>query len=326
MAHSVTTSLLEVDLHDRFRGCLVGLAVGEALSAPVEFLTATQIKERIGDVTEMLGGGVYDLAPGEATDATAMMLCMAESLADKGSFAPEDIIERYRIWFEGAKHRVSLTVRTALISYKSGVHWELASRRAFEILGGITARNGSLSRCAPIGLRYAHDEHTRHVASQRESMLTHFDRLAGWCCTAFNDLVAVALIDQVHELLPAIADELDEEDRRVSTALRKAVVAEQYEIHSSAYVLDALQASVWTVLCTSNFKDAVTLAASLGNDASCIGAVSGALAGAMYGESAIPEHWLNALLERERAQAVADRLADQVIAELKQSSATPTAP
>ena len=139
-------------MRDRFRGTLLGLAVGEALGAPAEFLTAEQVVENYGVLTEMVGGGVYDVAPGETTDATEMMLCLAESLADNGGFDPEDVMARYGAWFESQPHHVSLTVRAALISYRSGTHWDLASRRAFEILGGPTAGNGSLMRCAPVGL------------------------------------------------------------------------------------------------------------------------------------------------------------------------------
>ena len=83
-------------IRDRFRGTLLGLAVGEALGTPAEFLTAEQIVERHGVITEMIGGGVYDVAPGEITDATEMMLCVAGSLADNGAFEPEDIMAALR--------------------------------------------------------------------------------------------------------------------------------------------------------------------------------------------------------------------------------------
>ena len=100
----------------RFRGALLGLAVGEALGAPAEFLTASQIAERFGVITDMLGGGCNDLAPGETTDATEMMLCLAESLADSGDFVPEDIMRRYVAWFDASPRDVSLTVRTVMLS------------------------------------------------------------------------------------------------------------------------------------------------------------------------------------------------------------------
>ncbi len=103
-------------------------------------------------------------------------------------------------------------MRAALISYRSGTHWDVASRRAFEILGGPTAGNGSLIRCAPVGLLYCGDAPTRHEMSHRESTLTHFDRLAGWSCAAFNDLLTAAMADDLAERAPG--------DRRTPSTTR----------------------------------------------------------------------------------------------------------
>ena len=302
---------------DRFRGALLGLAVGEALGAPADFLTAAQIEERHGVITDMLGGGCHDVAPGETTDATEMMLCLAESLADRRAFDPEDIMERYLAWFDGTPRDVSLTVRTVLLSFRSGTHWDLASRRAFEILGSPTAGNGSLMRCAPLALLYCGDAEARHANSQRESTLTHFDRLAGWACVAFNDLLDAAIAGELREELPSIAHTIDEEDKRVSATLREALEAEPEEVQSSTFVLDTLRTAVWSVLHTGTFEEAVCFAVNLGNDADTVGAVTGALAGAVYGEAGIPPRWLAPLQGRERIAAVAERLADLALGPIR---------
>jgi ADP-ribosyl-[dinitrogen reductase] hydrolase len=295
-------------LRDRFRGTLLGLAAGEALGAPAEFLTAEQVVEKYGVITEMLGGGVYDVAPGEVTDATEMMLCLAESLADHGAFEPEDIMARLGAWLESQPAHVSLTVRAALISYRSGTHWDVASRRAYEILGGPTAGNGSLIRCAPVGLLYCSDAAKRHEVSNRESTLTHFDRLAGWSCAAFNDLITAALHGDLVDDLPAVAAAFDDEDKRVAGVLHDTPDAEVEEVVSSSFVLDTLQTALWTVLHAADFEHAVTMAVNMGNDATAAGAATGALAGAVYGESGIPARWLDAVTVRDRVAAVADRL------------------
>jgi ADP-ribosyl-[dinitrogen reductase] hydrolase len=297
-------------LRDRFRGTLLGLAAGEALGTPAEFLTAEQVVEKYGVITEMLGGGVYDVAPGEITDATEMMFRLASSLADNGGFEPEDIMARYGVWLESQPRHVSLTVRAALISYRSGTHWDVASRRAFEILGGPTAGNGSLIRCAPVGLLYSRDAPKRHEVSHRESTLTHFDSLAGWSCAAYNDLISAALAGDLREELPAIARTFEDEDKRVAAVLRDTPDAEAEEVVSSSFVLDTLQTAVWTVLHGADFEHAVTIAVNMGNDATAAGATTGALAGAVYGESGIPARWLDALTVRDDVTAVADRLAD----------------
>jgi len=221
---------------------------------------------------------------------------------------------RYGDWLASHPRHVSLTVRAALISYRSGTHWDVASRRAFEILGGPTAGNGSLIRCAPVGLLYSGDAPTRHELSHRESTLTHFDRLAGWSCAAFNDLLTAAMADDLIEEIPAIAHTFDFEDKRVSAVLRDTPAAEAEEIISSSFVLDTLQTALWMALHGADFEHAVTMAVNMGNDATAAGAVTGALAGAMYGESAIPARWLEALTVRDRVSRVADRLATLVLA------------
>jgi len=297
-------------LRQRYLGTLLGLAVGDALGAPAEFLSPEQIAERWGVLTEMVGGGPHDVAPGESTDATEMTLALAESLVATGRFDPEDIARRYLEWFAGGPKDVSLTVRTVLLSLRAGTSLDLASRRAHEILGSPTAGNGSLARCVPIALLYGSDADVLRDITLRESALTHFDRLAGWACAAFNDLVAEALDGRLRSSLLAVASHYDDEDARVSAALREAAVAEPEEIHSSAAVLDTLRAAIWCTVHAQSFEEAVVLAVNLGNDADTTGAVTGALAGAHFGLDAIPPRWLQTLQPRERILGVATNLAD----------------
>lgn len=299
------------DLRDRFRGALLGLAVGEALGAPAEFLTAEQIVERFGVIADMLGGGCHDVAPGQTTDATDMALRLAESLAERGAHDPADVMARYRDWFEGRPRDVSLTVRTVLLSYRAGTPWDLASRRAWEILGHPVAANGSLMRCAPLALLYFNDAERRREASLDESMLTHFDPLAGWACAAFNDLVVAAMRDELRKQLPVVVASIDEEDRRISTALLEAPVAEPEEVKNSAFVVDSLRTALWAVLRAATFEEALCTVVNLGDDADTVGAITGALAGALHGEAGIPARWLEALQLGEPLRAVAGRLADR---------------
>jgi ADP-ribosyl-[dinitrogen reductase] hydrolase len=297
-------------LRERYAGSLLGLAVGDALGAPAEFLSPAQIVERWGVLTEMVGGGPHDVAPGETTDATQMTLCLAESLVESRGFDPEDIIGRYLAWFAAGPKDVSLTVRTALLSLRAGTSIDMASRRAYEILGSPTAGNGSLARCAPIALLCRGDHDALRDISVRESGLTHFDRMAGWACAGFNELLAAALGGRLRSALLPVARSLDEEDARVSATLREAVVAEPEEIHSSATVLDTLRAAVWCTIHTHSFEEAVVTAVNLGNDADTTGAVTGALAGAHFGERDISPRWLDLLDVRERLTRAAEGLAD----------------
>jgi ADP-ribosyl-[dinitrogen reductase] hydrolase len=297
-------------LRERFRGTLLGIAAGDALGAPAEFLTPEQVAERWGVLTEMVGGGVHEVAPGETTDATGMMLCLAESLAASGDFVPQDIAARYLDWFQSNPKDVALTVRAVMLGIKAGTSLDLAARRAYEILGSPTSGNASMMRCAPVALRYWRDAAARRDVSLRESELTHFDRLAGWACVAFNELIAAALQDRFRQEVLAVAADVEEEDSRVSATLREAAVAEPEEIHSSTAVVETLRAAVWCVLQAKSFEEAVVLAVNLGNDSDTTGAVTGALAGALFGERSSPSRWIEKLADRERLLTAADRLAD----------------
>ena len=296
---------------DRFRGALLGLAVGDALGAPAEFLTPLQVRDRWGVLDEMVGGGCHNVRPGEATDATEMMLLLGESLIAVGEFDPEDVVSRYRAWFASGPADVSLTTRTVMLALAAGTPWDLASRRAYEVLGFPTAGNGSLMRCAPVALRFFHDPDSRRRVSLRESTLTHYEHLAGWSCVALNELVVAAMTGTISESLPVIAAALDTDAPRVATALREAVGAEPDEIHAASFVLDSLRAAVWAVLHTESFEGALVEIVNRGGDCDTVGAVAGALAGARYGADAIPARWLEPLLARERVTAVADHLADR---------------
>ncbi len=296
---------------DRFRGALLGLAVGDALGAPAEFLTPGQVRDRWGVLDEMVGGGCHDVRPGEVTDATEMMLALAESLVAVGEFDPEDVVSRYRAWFAGGPCDVSLTTRTVMLALAAGTPWDLASRRAYEVLGFPTAGNGSVMRCTPVALRFFHDADTRRRVSLRESTLTHYDHVAGWSCVALNELVVAAMTGRLAESLPTVAAALDAEDARVASVLRDALDAEPDEIHAASFVLDSLRAAVWAVLHTTTFEGALVEIVNRGGDCDTVGAVAGALAGARYGAEAIPGRWLEPLLVRERVIAVAEGLADR---------------
>ncbi len=296
---------------DRFRGTLLGLAVGDALGAPAEFLTSSEVRERWGVLDEMVGGGCHSVAPGAGTDATEMMLVLAGSLVSCADFDPQDVIDRYHAWFAAGPCDVSLTTRTAMLALAAGTPWDLASRRAHEVLGHPMAGNGSLMRCAPVALRFFHDPDARRRVSLRESTLTHHARLAAWSCVALNELIVAAMTGNLGESVPAVAAALDDEDSRVSSTLREAVEAEPDEIHAAAFVLDSLRAAVWAVLHTTSFEGALVEIVNRGGDCDTVGAVAGALAGARYGADAIPARWLDALAVREQATAAADALAER---------------
>ena len=245
---------------DRFRGALLGLAVGEAIGAPAEFLTAEQVAEKYGVITEMIGGGVYEVSPGETVDATDMMLCLAESLADVGSFDPENVIERYRLWFESHPRHVSLTVRATLaqLPCRDALGPGLAPR-----LRDPRRPHGRQRQPHPLRAARAAQLRRRRDAACTLPPRIHTDPLRpprGLVVRSLHDLLTAAIHGDLREQVPAIAATLDEEDKRVSTMLTDTLVAEPEELRSSSFVLDTLQTALWTVLHATTFEHAVCAA------------------------------------------------------------------
>jgi len=139
---------------DRILGCLLGLAVGDALGTAVEF----QARDSFPPVTDMVGGGVFDLAPGQWTDDTSMALCIAASLTETGAYDPRDQLARFVRWYRdgylsstGRCFDIGNQTLTALREF------EATGEPYRETAGGMSAGNGSLMRLAPVAIAFCDD-------------------------------------------------------------------------------------------------------------------------------------------------------------------------
>ena len=158
-------------LSDRFQGCLLGLAVGDALGAPVEGMSEVEIIGLHGRITELSGGGGWAL--GEYTDDTSMMLAIARSIAALGRFSPEDVAERFLEWFEAGAKGIGHTTFVALNEMRSGVPWRQAGQNAHRLLREKSAGNGSLMRSAPVALLHHRDPEWMVKDTLNSSIITH---------------------------------------------------------------------------------------------------------------------------------------------------------
>ncbi len=299
---------------DRFRGCLVGLAIGDALGGPVEFKSRFEIAQHYGGVLrKMVGGGWLKLKPGETTDDTAMARALAESLVTREVFDLNDVASRYVAWLRTKPKDVGNITRLALQAWEKGNTVPLAAMGAHRLLNGQSAGNGTIMRCAPLALRYAYDERRLIDASRDEALITHFDPQAWTGSAAVNLLIHHLLRDMpIAEAVRSVAYRIRRENRAAAVV---AEVLEQIQpnlpsdkLPTTGYVLDTLRIAVWAVLAHDSFEDAVTAAVNLGGDADTQGAVTGALAGTRWGYVAIPEAWLQPLQGRAELATLADRL------------------
>lgn len=296
---------------NRAAGVLLGLACGDALGRPVEFETAAQIEREHGRVTEMFANGTHGQPAGTITDDTEMALCIARSLADHDGFEPADVAERFVAWHESGPFDIGLMTADALGKIQSGVPWDEAGRRVWEQRPeGQNAGNGSVMRCVPYAIAFADELKRLAEVSRQSSAITHADSRCTYGCVVLNRTIAGLLRDADDPLGDALAavepdapSELLDACRPVPDGIDEATLA------SSGYVLHTLQTGLYHGLTAPNPEAAIVRAVTMGDDTDTVGAVTGAIAGARFGASALPARWLSTLDSSDELRALATRLA-----------------
>jgi len=294
---------------DQFRGCLLGLACGDALGAPLELLSGADIRAQYGRVTEMLGGGWLHLRAGQVTDDTQLMLCVLESHLETGGFNPQDIADRFLEWYRGAPLDIGSMTREACENLLFGYQFERAGFEAWRASSeDVRLGNGSLMRCAPTGLYRYHDELHLIGESRVISGITHYDERCKLACVVQNLAIAHLMLVGVDGLLEEMLEFIEPRNTVMGYALRAIPGLRPDELRTSNNVLDTLQAALWTVIYVESFEEGLTLLVNRGGDADTVGAVAGALLGARFGVDGIPERWLRVLQYRERIDRGARKL------------------
>ncbi len=287
---------------DKYTGCLLGLACGDAVGAAVEFSP----RGSFTPLTDMVGGGPFSLQPGQWTDDTSMALCLAQSLIERRGFDPADQIERYCAWRDhgymssnGVCFDIGLTVSSALRRFRQTGNPYAGSTDP------LSAGNGSLMRLAPIPLFFAPDKTAVIHYSGESSKTTHGAAECVDACRLFGAMLHTALVGGSKEEI------LRRPGYEPVTPKIAAIAAGAYRdkpaaaIKGSGYVVDSLEAALWCFDRAGNFRDAVLQAANLGDDADTTAAVCGQIAGAYYGRAGIPEEWLALLTMRAGIEQMA---------------------
>jgi len=310
-------NLLSLPSQSRFRGCLLGLAVGDAIGTTVEFMPPGSF----APLVDMIGGGPFNLAPGEWTDDTSMALCLADSLIEKKGFDPIDQLERYVRWYRtgflasnGGCFDIGIATAASLHRYEH-THEPYPGSTAPNSAG-----NGSLMRLAPVPMFYAHQPRMAIEKCADSSRTTHANVKAVDACRYFGAILVGALNGHAKEalLLPpedwdfldaatkSLLAELDPDIAEVSNGSFKR--KSPPNIRGGGYVVQALEAALWAFYNSTTFEEGVLLAANLGDDADTTAAIYGQLAGAYYGEPGIPEKWRTRLAMVDLISGFADKL------------------
>ena len=269
---------------------IMGVVVGDAVGVPFEF----QARDRF-HVTDMNGYGTFDLPPGTWSDDSSMTLATVDSLARKGKVDIYDIMQNFSLWFSDNYFTpydntfdVGRTTYYAIQRFMQGTPPELCGGAANWNNG-----NGSLMRILPLAFTDCDDETIDAVSS-----LTHAHEISKMACRIYIKIARHLLQGgDLKEVLKNIPVERIEFER---LPLLETLPRERIE--SSGYVLDTLEAALWSLLHSNSYRECILLAVNLGGDTDTVAAVAGGLAGIMYGtggEKGIPEEWIDQIAKKE---------------------------
>lgn len=298
---------------EHYRGCLLGLAVGDAVGTTLEFRPPGSFTP----IEDMVGGGPFQLKPGQWTDDTSMALCLAESLIEQQGFNPVHQLQNYVRWYRqghlsstGRCFDIGNTTLEALSEFEKTQEPYCGSTHPR------SAGNGSIMRLAPVPLFYAKRPLEAIEKSAESSRTTHGAATAVDACRylgallvgAVNGVTREELLCEYYSPIPGYWEEnpLVEEIDEIAAGSFKH--RQPPEIQGTGYVVKSLEAALWAFYHSRSFREGCLLAVNLGDDADTTGAVYGQLAGAFYGESGIPESWRSQLAHSHLIESMADKL------------------
>jgi ADP-ribosyl-[dinitrogen reductase] hydrolase len=292
---------------DKFKGCLVGLATGDAMGAPIEWLkNFTPVTGMRATTRHHLNG---DQIAGSWTDDTSMALCLAESLIIAGQHDPLDQLIRYHKWMkkghlsaQGVCAGIGRTTRVALEEFQK------TGQTKAELKDPNVAGNGSIMRLAPIPMHYSEKTLSSAITySKKSSITTHSHILCVEACGLLGEMIWKALNGYTKtEIFSTSQDFKTLEIQHLVNS--KTYNLEPPYIQGTGYVLKSLEAAMWAFYKTNSFRAGMLKAVNLGADADTTGAIYGQLAGAFYGYEAIPSEWKEKLLKRELIEEFATKL------------------
>ncbi|HEX5668769.1 MAG TPA: ADP-ribosylglycohydrolase family protein [Chitinophagaceae bacterium] len=300
------------------KAAIIGLAVGDALGVPVEFRDRSLLKE--DPVTGMREFGTHGQPLGTWSDDSAMVFCTMESLLD--GYDPVRMAGKFVDWLyknhwtpHGKVFDAGGATRNAIAKIASNVNPLEAGGKGEDSNG-----NGSLMRILPL-LWHVRElpESDRFKAISQVSSLTHAHIRSVLACYYYLEFARGILEGRdkfkvyadLQSSLPVYLGLLQVPDPELNLFSRlfeeKIWQLDEDDIRSSGYVIHTLEASIWSVLTTDNYSDAVLRAVNLGDDTDTTGAVAGGLAGMIYGYESIPTDWVNALVRKEDIFELVDK-------------------
>jgi ADP-ribosyl-[dinitrogen reductase] hydrolase len=297
-------------IRDRAVGCLLGLAVGDAVGTTLEFTA----RDSYPPLTDMVGGGPFGLRPGQWTDDTAMALALADSLAVYPDLDEADLMRRFVDWHEqGTYSCTSECFDVGVTTAQALSRWTRTGNPVAGSTDPHTAGNGSLMRLAPVAVRHWQDRPRLRDVAARQSRTTHAAPEAVDACVGWAEVLADAITGQKRSEVLRAREDLTGAAGPLAGAIGPIMAGNwrgksRKTIQASGYVVHTLEAALWSVGASGDFRGSVLRAANLGQDADSTAAVTGQLAGALHGLSGIPEAWQRRVAWAPRIAGMAEEL------------------
>ena len=283
-----------VTLLDKAIAAYLGLAIGDALGATVEFLTPNEIRHQYGLHRDLIGGGWLRLKAGQVTDDTTMSLALGEAILANGGVDAKTVAEAFDAWMRAKPVDIGNTVRRNLIQFRKTENPEAPASEH-------DAGNGAAMRVLPVALgTYGQTPEITRAASRAQAHVTHHNTLSDAACET--------LIFMVHDLLAGhgVLEVRQQHAEKLVDQYPIFAFDKKRRDNPSGYVVETIQAVFQAFFTTHSFEDCLIDVVNRGGDADTTGAIAGMLAGARYGQEAIPKRWLKAI-----ARTTAEQCSEQ---------------
>lgn len=327
----------ELSEMNSIKGALFGFFVGDALGVPVEFVNRESLrKNKIKDMEEY---GTHNQPKGTWSDDSSMILATIDSLNIEKKINYNDIMNKFIDWYSTGKYTpfenvfdIGNATATALHRYKNNnSEFKCGSTEIY------SNGNGSLMRILPISLYLHYTKDPMFDVISNISSMTHAHIYSIFSCVIYSVFINEYLKNKniqraytnLQEIIKNILSNAENESignlddlKNVFSRLIYNDISKykEEEIKSSGYVIDTLEACFWCLLTTDNYSDAVLKAVNLGDDTDTIAALTGGLAGLVYGYNSIPPKWINSLQKKETLSSFVDNFC-QLLEEKKTESA-----
>lgn len=316
------------------RGAMLGLAIGDALGATLEFMRREDVRRQYPDgLRDLIGGGAFGWVPGQTTDDTAMALAVLKGALKAGADASaEQVVDaigaEFVAWADSGPPDIGTTCLIAIQAYRFTGSWQRAALTVRQRLGEQSAGNGALMRTLPVTFLWPDDPRRMLLMSWAIAHMSHPHPDVLWTAGVYNLYAGIlareglkagpgqweAALAEYARLAPGVEMDAvipldDARGRRADLSDRfsyeRIVQLGEKHVRPTGYCVDTLEAALWALWTTKSLEECIVKAANLGGDADTVAAVAGGLAGAAYGEQAVPARWLNGLETATQAEIAA---------------------